>query len=127
MNKINNLQRRVVVLAGSYTRANLRKALKNGNIGQVHHLISDLLNYPETNDSFRVELELREKTNPGNFIRPADLFDLVRFASLHPELILEHGPVEGFDFSSRYHGKRNRYFAEYSFCSIFWRKDSSIT
>ena len=98
MNNISNLQKRAVVLVSSYTRTNLKKALTHEKIGKTHYLIENWGNYPKRNSVFRIELELREKTNPGHFIRPADLFDLVRFASLYPELILEHGPVEGFDF-----------------------------
>lgn len=98
MNNISDIQRCAVVLVGAYTRVKLKKALAHTKIGQTHYLIKNWSNYPRVNTVFRVDLELREKTNPGNFIRPADLFDLVRFAAGHPELILEHGPVEGFDF-----------------------------
>lgn len=93
----NNLQSRAIVFVGSYTRQNIRKALSHPVISRTHLLIQDWMNYPERNAVYRVELELREKINLGNFVRPADLFDLVRFASSHLELVLQYGPVEGFD------------------------------
>lgn len=97
MNHISPIQSCAVVLVGSYTRKNLRRCLKHPMIRKTHCLLKDWSNYPVRNGVYRIEVELREKINLGNFIRPADLYDLVRFASLHPEMVLEHGPVECFD------------------------------
>lgn len=97
MNNISSIQSRAVVLVGSYTRENLRKSLNNRIIGKTHQLLQDWDSYPKRNENCRVEVEIREKTNLGNFIRPANLFDLVRFALLRPEMVLNHGPIEGFD------------------------------
>lgn len=97
MNHISSIQSRAIVLVGSYTRKNLRKCLRHRMISKSHPLFRNQLNLPEKGEFYRVEVELRKKTDLGNFICPANLYDLVRFASLHPEMVLEHGPVESFD------------------------------
>jgi hypothetical protein len=105
MNKINELQTYAIVLVGAYTRKNMQCALKNRCIKRSHYLIQDWFNYPEKNKTCRVELELRNKTDLGNFIRPANLFELVRFAILRPSLVLSYGPIDGFDFYMEEMGK----------------------
>lgn len=97
MNNINKFQTYAVVLNGSYTRRNIQHLLRNQAIKRCHYLIKDWFNYPEVSESLRVELEVRHKTDLGNFIRTANLFELVRFAILRPSLVLKCDQIEGFD------------------------------
>ena len=97
MNNVNQFQAHVVVLQGSYTRKNMQHLLRNRSVKRCHYLIKDWFNYPETSEMYRVELEVRHKTNLGNFIRTANLFELTRFALLRPSLVLKCDHIEGFD------------------------------
>lgn len=97
MIKVDQIKAPAVVFIVRYNNKVLKRILSSPIIGKVHYFISELRIPRERYPFYRVELELRNRDNPLNCLRKANIIELIYFARRNPEFILEHGPIQGAD------------------------------